>query len=135
MPLGAVYSLSDQRTKPVSPGRGRVLVFPVAAATRSRGSVVWQMLTAMVLMAILLGTGLFTLRQRRLELACGVTRLHGQMNHLRVDLWDLQTRISELSQPSKLQQAVVDAGLKLEPTVGGVKGPGLQRFAGVAPGD
>jgi len=93
----------------------------------------WQMLTVMVLVAIVLGTGLFALRQRRLELACGVTRLHGQMNHLRVDLWDLQTRISQLSQPFKLQQAVVDAGLQLEPVIGGFGDSWLHQLAVVEP--
>jgi len=78
----------------------------------------WWTLLAMLLSMVLLGTMLFSFRQRRLELSYQITKLHSQIDRSRTDLWDQQARIIALSKPPTLWQAIKDQGLFLEPVIG-----------------
>ena len=75
----------------------------------------WWMLLALVMAVVVLGTVLFGMRQRRLDLAYNIAKLHSEIGDYRVDLWDLQVRIIELSRPTMLKQAIEAQGLVLEP--------------------
>lgn len=86
---------------------------------RLSNSSLCRMLVVLLLAFVCLGTMLSRMRQRRLELAYHVTKLHRQIGHSRTELWDLQTRIIKLARPTQLRQAIAEQGLFLEPAVGG----------------
>jgi len=77
----------------------------------------WWMLLTLVLAVVVLGTVLIGMRQQRLDLAYNITKLHNQIGDCRVDLWDLQVRITGLSRPEMLAEAIETQGLVLEPVV------------------
>ena len=75
-----------------------------------------KLLTALVF-AVVIGACVFNLRQQRLELMHEVTDLHRQMNNDRQATWDTQVRIAERTQPEVLREALVRAGMEMEPAV------------------
>ncbi len=75
-----------------------------------------KLLTALVL-AVLIGTAIFNLRQQRLELMHEITVLHRQMNRDRQATWDAQVRIASQTSPKVLQEALARAGLTMEPAL------------------
>ena len=75
-----------------------------------------KLLTALVI-AVVIGACIFNLRQQRLELMHEVTDLHRQMNRDRQATWDTQVRIAERTQPEVLREALVRAGMEMEPAV------------------
>jgi len=74
-----------------------------------------KLLTALVL-AVLIGSAVFSLRQQRLELMHEITALHRQMNRDRQTTWDSQVRIANRTSPVALHEAIARAGLDMEPT-------------------
>lgn len=75
-----------------------------------------KLLTALVL-AVLIGAAIFNLRQQRLELMHEITVLHRQMDRDRQATWDAQVRIASQTSPEALREALVRAGLTMEPAV------------------
>ncbi len=73
-----------------------------------------KLLTALVL-AVVIGSAVFTLRQQRLELMHEIAGLHGQMNRDRQATWDTQVRIAEHTGPEALNEALTRVGLEMEP--------------------
>lgn len=73
-----------------------------------------KLLTALVL-AVVIGAAVFNLRQQRLELMHEVTDLHREMNRDRQATWDTQVRIAQRAQPQALREALVRAGMVMEP--------------------
>jgi cell division protein FtsL len=75
-----------------------------------------KLLTALVL-AMVIGSAVFNLRQQRLELMNEITGLQGQMNRDRQATWDTQVRISKRTSPEALHEALTRAGMEMEPAV------------------
>jgi cell division protein FtsL len=75
-----------------------------------------KLLTALVLMVVI-GSAVFSLRQQRLELMHEITGLHRQMNRDRQRTWDMQVRIADRTRPGALRDAIARAGLDMEPAV------------------
>lgn len=75
-----------------------------------------KLLTALVCVVVI-GAGVFNLRQQRLELMHEITDLHRQMNRDRQTTWDAQVRIAEHTQPEALEEALQRSGLSMEPAV------------------
>ncbi len=73
-----------------------------------------KLLTALVLLVVI-GSAVFSLRQQRLELMHQITDLHRQMNRDRQATWGLQVRIAESTQPDALHDALTRTGLEMEP--------------------
>jgi cell division protein FtsL len=85
-----------------------------------------KLLTALVL-AVVVGVAVFSLRQQRLELMHEITVLHRQMNRDRQATWDTQARIADRTGPRALHDALTRAGVVMEPAVTEVEvedGPG-----------
>jgi cell division protein FtsL len=74
-----------------------------------------KLFSALVL-AVLIGSAVFTLRQQRLELMHEITSLHRQMNRDRQATWDSQVRIADHTTPKALRDAITRTGLDMEPT-------------------
>jgi len=74
-----------------------------------------KLLMALVL-AVLIGSAVFSMRQQRLELMHEVTALHRQMNRDRQATWDTQVRIAGRTSPKALHDAIARSGLDMEPT-------------------
>ncbi len=75
-----------------------------------------KLLTALVI-SVVIGASIFNLRQQRLELMHDVTDLQRQMNRDRQETWDTQVRIALRTQPDVLEDALVRAGMTMEPAV------------------
>lgn len=75
-----------------------------------------KLLTALVL-AVVIGSAVFSLRQQRLELMHEITGLHRQMNRDRQATWDMQVRIAGRTRPEALRDAISRAGIEMEPAV------------------
>ncbi|MFP4143928.1 MAG: hypothetical protein ACOCTI_00250 [Phycisphaeraceae bacterium] len=72
-----------------------------------------------ILFTAAVAAGILALRQERLELMHEMVALHGEMDRARQETWDLQVQIASevayLLDDQKMQQALGDAELKLEP--------------------
>ncbi len=77
-----------------------------------------KLLTALVL-AVVVGAAVFSLRQQRLELMHEITGLHRQMNRDRQATWDTQVRIAERTGPRALHESLIRAGMVMEPAITG----------------
>ncbi len=75
-----------------------------------------KLLTALVL-AVVMGSAVFNLRQQRLELMHEITGLHRQMNRDSQATWDTQVRIAKRTGPEALHEALARVGLEMEPAV------------------
>ena len=72
-------------------------------------------LVMVVVAAAAIGAVVLGLRQQRLQLMHEITKMHGQMNRQRHDIWDLQIRIADRLEPERLRHAVAGADLDVEP--------------------
>ena len=73
-----------------------------------------KLLMALVL-AIMIGSAIFSLRQQQLQLMHEITAYQRQMNNDRQATWDAQVRIANQTTPSALHDAIVRAGIQMEP--------------------
>ena len=80
----------------------------------------WKLL-ALIVLATATGSTLLGLRHQQLQIAHETVGLHLQIDRSRQRMWDLQSRIAEKLEPGRLQAAIDQAPLDLEPiTVTGV---------------
>lgn len=72
-------------------------------------------LFVLVVFATVVGSLLLIMRQQRVDAMHEMAMLHRQINHHRHGLWQWQTKIADATDPPTLQEALVRAGLELEP--------------------
>lgn len=80
-----------------------------------RGSDAVGKLVVTMAAAVVIGAGLLTMRQHRINLRTDMTRLHDQIDQSRKQVWDFQVRIARRTRPAKLREAIGRAGLNLQP--------------------
>jgi len=72
-------------------------------------------LVVVIAAMLLIGAGLLSLRQHRLNLMNQMARLHSDINRDRQAIWTDQARIAEHLDPQELTRAIEQAQLKLHP--------------------
>ncbi len=73
-----------------------------------------KLITAIVALTIIASVTLAQ-RHQRLEVMHEMARLHGEINHRRMETWDLQVRIAQRTVPATLRDAIDRTGLVVEP--------------------
>lgn len=72
-------------------------------------------LVVVIVAMLLIGAGLLSLRQYRLNLMNQMAQLHADINRDRQEIWTDQARIAQHLDPQHLEQAIDHAQLQLRP--------------------